>query len=107
MLQLAIWGVAILLLVKGMEVLHRQASAANRGEEGAPALARATAGVAIIGAVALAYLASNSRSDNGTRRLLTYERHDEALEAGERFRKRMGDAAVPDDDVDTMTKSAR
>ena len=55
MLQLAIWGIAMMLVVKGLDVLHRDAVAAKAGH-GSPAFAYTTTIVAILGAAALVFL---------------------------------------------------
>ena len=56
MLQLAIWGIAMILVVKGLDVLHRDAVAAKAGHE-SPFFAYTTTIIAIVGAAALVLLA--------------------------------------------------
>jgi len=53
MLQLVIWGIALLLVVKGLDVLHQQSIVRDQGHNGAPGLAGFIALLAILGAAFL------------------------------------------------------
>lgn len=57
MLEIAIWGIALMLVVKGLDVLHRQFSTRSEGHSGAPGLAYGTAAVSMTGAILLIVLA--------------------------------------------------
>jgi uncharacterized membrane protein len=57
MIEIAIWAMAIMLVVKGLDVLHQQRIAEVAGNPGSHYLALATFGVAVIGAVVIVKLA--------------------------------------------------
>ncbi|MFN3777035.1 hypothetical protein [Sphingomonas parapaucimobilis] len=82
MLQIAIWGIAMMLLVKGIDVLHRQRVAQDGERNGAPALALAAAVLAIGGAVLLVWMANKQASNtSGLPALVSFDNRDAALRA--------------------------
>ncbi|WP_294138553.1 hypothetical protein [Sphingomonas sp.] len=94
MIQIAIWALAIMLVVKGLDILHQQRVAEQDGKLGAPALANTAAVIAILGAVLVVYTAS--RQSSAMSGLTSYKPTDAALEAYERYKARVG-AGAPDD----------
>ncbi|MEO6387530.1 MAG: hypothetical protein ABIT16_09805 [Croceibacterium sp.] len=65
MLQIAIWGICIMLVVKALEMMQRQALA-KHPEQGAVGFTTAATVIAIIGAVLLFLMASAQVSDMPT-----------------------------------------
>jgi hypothetical protein len=65
MLQIAIWGIAMMLVIKGLDVLHRDAIAAKAGH-GDPKFAWAVCILAAIFACALVYLAGEQVKNSST-----------------------------------------
>ena len=70
MLQIVVWGMAIMLVVKGLEVMHRQAIA-QKANQGAilPMLLAST--VAFLGALFLFWLANEQVSSSSTSNIPT------------------------------------
>jgi hypothetical protein len=62
MLQLAVWGICAMLVVKGLDVLHRDAIADHDDKE-APGYAKAAAFIAFVSALLLAYLSIQQASE--------------------------------------------
>ena len=58
MLQIAIWGIAAMLVVKALDVLHQQSISRASGNLGSEGLSTAAAAIAIVSAIGLVYLAS-------------------------------------------------
>ncbi len=61
MLQLAIWGICAMLIVKGLDVLHRDAIAEHDDKE-APLFAKSAALLAFISAILLVILSIGQAS---------------------------------------------
>ena len=58
MLQIAIWGIAAMLVVKALDILHQQAIARASGNSGSEGLSTTAAVFAILFAILLVYLAN-------------------------------------------------
>jgi len=82
MLQIAIWGIAIMLLVKGIDVLHRQRVAPDGDRSGASALAFLAAALAIGGATLLVWMANKqANSASGLPAIANFDNRGAALHA--------------------------
>ncbi|MFM5885728.1 MAG: hypothetical protein ACKOQ3_10470 [Novosphingobium sp.] len=57
MLQIAIWGIAAMLIVKALDVLHQQSISRASGTPGSEALSTIAAVLAVVSAISLIYLA--------------------------------------------------
>ena len=57
MIQIAIWGIAAMLLVKALDVLHQQSISRSSGSAGSEGLSTGAAVFALLAAIALVYLA--------------------------------------------------
>ena len=57
MLQIAIWGIAAMLVVKALDVLHQQSISRASGNAGSEELSKVAAAIAIVAAIALVAMA--------------------------------------------------
>ena len=58
MLQIAIWGIVAMLVVKAFDVLHQQSISRASGTPGSDGVSTAAAAIAIVSAIGLVYLGS-------------------------------------------------
>jgi hypothetical protein len=62
MLEIVIWGMALMLVVKGLDVLHQQRIAEKAGGDGSRTLAVLIFVLTVVGAILLVTLAGNQAS---------------------------------------------
>ena len=58
MLQIAIWGIAAMLVVKALDILHQQSIARAAGHPGSEGLSTTASVFAILSAILLVYIAN-------------------------------------------------